>query len=137
MVKILSHIVVSVMLLLSATGTSINMHFCQGHLYDLAFNAPAQDCCENETDDHTCPHDHDMGKSPHCDDESIKIESSHDFIASGFTDVFEDLHSFELFSTSTHLPDIPEAEFTFVPGIFNFIKPPQQVVLSQIQVFLI
>ncbi len=138
MVKIISHIVLSVMMLFSVTGMTINMHFCQGHLYDLAFNAPAHDCCEYETNKNACHHDHDMAKSHHCDDESIKIESSHDFISSGFTFDFKDSHSFELFGTSQLMPESPVAINTSATRIFHYKKPPpQEVVLSQIQSFLI
>lgn len=126
------------MMLLSATGMTINMHFCQGHLYDVAFYAPAHSCCENNTDSNTCHHDHDMAKSHHCDDESIKIESSQDFVTSGFIFDFEDSHSFELFSTTPLMIESPVAEKTFTARIFNNKKPPpQEVELSQIQSFLI
>jgi hypothetical protein len=139
MLKVISHIALSVMLLFAATGMTINMHLCQDHLYDIAFNAPADDCCENDTDENTCHHDHDMAKSHHCEDESIKIESSQDFVVSGFTFNFEDSHSFELFfSTSQLMLESPVAENTSVTRIFNYKKPPpQEVVLSQIQSFLI
>lgn len=136
MFKVISHIALSVMLLFSVSGMTINMHFCQGHLYDMAFNAPAHDCCENDTDDNTCHHD--MAKSHHCDDESIKIESSQDFIAAGFSFNFEDSHSFELFSTSQLMLQAPVAKTTSATRIFIYKKPPpQEVVLSQIQSFLI
>lgn len=138
MLKITSHIVLSAMLLLSATGLTINMHFCQGHLYDMALNAPAHDCCENDTDDNTCHHDHDMTKSHHCEDESINIESSQDFITSGFTFNFVDSHSLEIFSTAQLILESPESEKSFTSRIFTYKKPPpQDVVLSQIQSFLI
>jgi hypothetical protein len=138
MLKVISHIALSVMLLFAATGMTINMHLCQDHLYDIAFNAPAHDCCENDTDENTCHHDHDMAKSHHCEDESIKIESSQDYVTSGFTFNFEDSHSFELFSTSQLMLESPVAENTSATRIFNYKKPPpQEVVLSQIQSFLI
>jgi hypothetical protein len=104
----------------------------------MSFNAPAHDCCENDTDDHACHHDHDLAKSHHCDDESIKIESSRDFLASGFTFNFEESHSFELFGTSQLMLESSFAEKTSATRIFHFKKPPpQEVVLSQIQSFLI
>lgn len=138
MFKIISHIVLSALLLFSATGMTINMHFCQNHLYDLAFNAPAHDCCESDMDDNVCHHDHDMAKTHHCDDESIKIESSHDFLASGLSFDFDNSHSFELYSTSQLILESPESEKSFTNRIFNYKKPPpQDVVLSQIQSFLI
>jgi len=130
--------VLSALLLFSATGMTINMHFCQGHLYDLAFNAPAHDCCENDLEDQVCHHNHDMAMSHHCDNETIKIESSHDFIGSGFSFDFEDSHSFELFNTSPLMIKSPGTEKSFTTRIFTYKKPPpQEVVLSQIQAYLI
>ena len=74
----------------------------------------------------------------HCEDESIKIESSQDFVVSGFTFNFENSHSFRLFSTSQLMLESPVAKNTSATGIFNYKKPPpQEVVLSQIQAFLI
>jgi hypothetical protein len=138
MVKVISHITLSLILLFSVSGMTINMHFCQGHLYDMALNAPAHDCCDNDSDDNTCDHDHDMAKSDHCDDESIRIESSRDFVASGLTFNFENSHSFELFGMSQWMLESPVVKNTYATGIFHYKKPPpQEVVLSQIQSFLI
>ena len=78
----------------------------------MALNAPAHDCCENDTDDNICQYDHDMAKSHHCDDKSLNIESSQDFITSGFTFNFEDSHSFELFSTYPLMLASPVAKNT-------------------------
>ncbi len=138
MVRIIGHMVLSALMLVPATGLTINMHFSQGHLYDLAFNAPAHDCCETDPDDNMCHHDHDRSKSHHCDDKSIKIESSQDFLVSGYSFDFENSYSFELFGTSPWLPESPDTEKSFTARIIDFKKPPpQEVVLSQIQSFLI
>lgn len=138
MVKVISHIILSALFLFSATGVTINMHFCQEKLYDLAINAPAHDCCESDQDVNACHHHHDMPKSHHCDDESIKIESSHDYLVSGFSYDFEALHSFDLFFTTRLLIEKPMTDQLTVVGVINYKKPPpQKVVLSQIQSYLI
>ena len=130
--------VLSALLLISATGMTVNMHFCQGHLYDLALNAPAHDCCEPAQDSKACHHDHDMAKPHHCDDKSIQIESSHEYVLTGFSFDFEDSPSFVLFGTSTLLIESPNTEKTATTRILNYKKPsPQEVVLAQIQSFLI
>lgn len=137
MLKIIGHIILSVMMLVSATGMKINMHFCQGHLYDLAINAPVDSCCENDSQDHTCYCDHDIPMSHHCDDESINIESNPDFLTSSVVFDFENPISSELFGTS-HLMSVSFiANHHFATRIFNYNKPPpQEVVLSQIQSYL-
>ena len=76
MIKLIGHMVLSGLLLVTSTGMTINMHFCQGHLYDLALNAPAHSCCEPDAGETACHHHHDMTKSHQCDDKSIRIESS-------------------------------------------------------------
>lgn len=138
MVKIFSHTILSALLLIPATGLTINMHYCQGHLYDLALNAPAHSCCETGADDNTCHHHHDMAKTNHCDDKSIRIGSIQDYVSSGFTFNFEDTHSFELFGTSTLLVEPADMDKPFTNRIINYKKPPpQEVVLSRIQSYII
>ena len=132
----------STLLLFSATGMTINMHFCQGYLYDLAVNVPAHDCCDNKSDDNTChhnqQHNHDQSKSHHCDNETIKSRSTDNFVVSDFSYNFENSHSFDLFCTNHLLAEIPEAVTSSNNIKFNYNKPlPQEVVLSQIQSFLI
>jgi len=139
MIKILSHIVLSALLLVSATGMTINMHYCNGHLYDLALNAPAHDCCGSDMDDNMCHHDHDMAKSDQCDNETIKIESTNDFFVSSYTFDFDNVHSIDLFFPTQLLIEESVTTESPVRGILNGKKPPptQEVVLSQIQSFLI
>jgi hypothetical protein len=138
MVKIISHTILSALLLISASGLTINMHYCQGHLYDLALNAPAHSCCEPDAGTAACPHHHDMAKPHHCDDKSIKIESSQDYVVSGFSFDFEDAHSFQLFGTSTLLIESPDTGKLFTTRLIDYKKPPpQEVVLAQIQTYLI
>ena len=139
MVKILSHIVLSALLLVSATGMTINMHYCNGHLYDLALNAPAHDCCDSGMDDNVCHHKRDQAKSNQCDNETIKLESTNDFFVSTYTFDFDNEHSIDLFFPTQLLIEESVTAESQVNGILNFNKPPptQEVVLSQIQSFLI
>ena len=138
MVKLLSHIVLATLLLFSGTGMTINMHFCQGHLYDLAVNKPARDCCEESLDGNTCRHDHNMTKPHQCDDESIKIESDHNYLSSGFTFDFEDSYSIKHFANEIFGFNSRGAEKSSTSKLFIYKKPPpQEVTLSQIQQFLL
>lgn len=145
MFKLIGHMVLSVLLLISVTGMTVNMHFCQGHLYDLALNAPAHDCCdpapdccEPLQDRRACHHDHDMAGPHHCDDKSIQIESSHEYVITGYSFDFKDPYIFILFSTPTLLIASAETETPFTTRIWSYKKPPpQEVVLAEIQSFLI
>jgi len=114
------------------------MHFCQGYLYDLALIAPAHDCCETDGIEDTCHHDQDQDKSHHCVDDTIKVESTNDFFVSSYSFDFENSHSFDLFFTTQLLIENPMTDESTVVGVLNYKKPPpQEVVLSQIQSFLI
>jgi hypothetical protein len=79
-----------------------------------------------------------MATPHHCDDKSIKIESSQDYVVSGFSFDFEDAHSFQLFGTSTLLIESPDTGKLFTTRLIDYKKPPpQEVVLAQIQTYLI
>ncbi len=145
MIKQLSHIFLSVVMLLSATGMTINMHFCQGHLYDLALIAPAHDCCEIDGTEHSCDgtedschHNHEKDKSHQCDDESIRFESTNDYFVSSHSFDFENSYSHDLFFSTLFSIENPKADDLTVVGVLNYKRPPpQEVVLSHIQSFLI
>lgn len=139
MFKTLSHIALSTALLLSVSGMTINMHFCEGHLYDMAFIAPAHDCCDSDVDENICHHDHDMTKSHECEDETIKFDILNDFNISTYTFDFDDIHSIDLLFPTQLLTENFVKDESPIIGILNFKKPPvtQEVVLSQIQSFLL
>jgi hypothetical protein len=135
-VKIFSHIALSTLLLLTASGVTINMHFCKGYLYDLALNIPAHNCCID--DDNICHHDQDQAETHHCDDKTIKIKATDDFLVSGFYPDFENYHSDDIFLETQIQVEKRGADDKADPRLFNFKSPPptQDVVLSQIQSFL-
>lgn len=51
MLKKFSHIILSMLLLLSTTGVAISKHYCSGNLVSVAFFSTAQACCD---DDNCC-----------------------------------------------------------------------------------
>jgi hypothetical protein len=80
-----------------------------------------------------------MENSNHCDDETIKLESTDDFFVSSYSFDFDEVHHIDLFNRTTILLEDP-CSANKTPGeIFNYKKPPllPEVVLSQIQSFLI
>lgn len=135
--KIFGHIALSFLLLLTASGVTINMHFCQGHIYDLALNIPANSCCAD--DDSMCHHDQNQAKTNHCDDKTIKLKATDNFLIYSFYPDFKNYHSDNIFFESQIQI---ENRITTVTGLtrLNYDnKPPptQEVILSQIQSFLI
>ena len=139
MIKFISHITLSVLLLLSATGMTINLHYCHDQLIDLALIVPAQSCCETSTRENHCHHGSIIDKPNHCDDETIGFESTSDYLISAYTLNLEDTPSFDLFYSTPLVPDGQRTRESTITTLFNFKKPPnpQEVVLSQIQSFLI
>jgi len=97
MIKQAGNILLSVVLLISFGGFSINMHYCHEKLYDLAIISEAHSCCDDVNHSHvtTCHADmetqqssHDCQKDDmepmHCENKSVKIESTDNFIISSF-----------------------------------------------------
>jgi len=124
---------------LSLTGLTFNLHYCQDTLYDIALNSPAKSCCENGAHEHHCHLDPDMNNSNHCDDETVKIESTDDFFVSFYSFDFEKLQHIDLFYTTNTLTDNQRSANNTESEVLNYKKPPTapEVVLSQIQSFLI
>jgi len=139
MIKLLSHITLSALLLISATGITINLHYCQDQLIDMALITPAEDCCESVAHENHCHHDLDIGDSNHCDDETVKFESTSDYVVSSYSFSFENDYAFDLFFTAQIIVEDYNTIETTTAIVQNFKKPPnpQEVVLSQIQSFLI
>lgn len=130
MIKSVSHIVLSCLLLVSVPGMTINKHYCHGQLIDRTVNHPAHSCCGNDTDQSQCNH---------CQDETISIEPVSDFLGTKFSPDLDPSFSISLFITSpisannVVKADRPEIQ------LINYKKPPgsPEVVLSRIQTFLI
>ena len=129
------HIAIAVLILISSTGFTINMHYCHDQLIDMAFLTPADSCCDIEEDGP----DQSQGSCPGCQEESIVVEPGDDYEVSTNIVKFENSHNTKLFLTSVILnyyQGIDEAANNEVP---QYKKPPpyQKVVLSQIQSYLI
>ena len=139
MAKIISHITLAALLVLTSTGMTINMHYCQGHLYDLAFNAPAHSCCEPDGKKHSCHHDQAQPVKHHCEDESVTVESTGDYLGSVYSFHFENNHSNDLFFITLMLDETPgDADFTSRFHLRDKKPPPvQEVELARLQRFLI
>lgn len=129
------HIAVAVLILISSTGFTINMHYCHDQLIDMAFLTPANSCCDTEEDSANQVQD----SCPGCQDESIVVEPGDDYEVSAITFNFENSHYTNLFLSSVilnYFQGINESTKNEVPW---YKKPPpyQEVVLSKIQSYLI
>jgi len=138
MFKKANHILVACFILVSTTGFTINLHYCHGKIYDLALFSPAHSCCESGSRGH-CHATGDLAGMNHCKDESIILESIEDYVGPCETISLESTHTIELFLTASILFNVQGSDDEFVREAPWHKEPPptQEVVLSQIQSYLI
>ena len=139
MFRLINHIVLSGIILLSSTGLTVNLHYCQDALYDIALNSPAESCIENGAHENCCHPDPDLENTNHCDDETVKVESTDDFFISSFSFDFEDVRQIDLLFPIHILSENQRTSNNYESEVLNYKKPPipPEVVLAQIQSFLI
>lgn len=143
MIKKVGHIILSLLLVVAIPGLTINFHYCQEAVYDIAFFSEAESCCSpgqiNRCDEIT-EHNHCKDQTEqqnHCEDETVIIEHIDDFIVTTF--------HFSHLSTVNMLFSVPLiAEHTNIskdiiqPVPDRDISPPNiQTVLSLLQTYLL
>jgi len=138
MFRKLLHIITAGLILVSITGFTINMHYCHDQLIDFAVFSPAQSCCDPGYEG-SCHENGDISKMNHCKDESLQVGSTDDYVGTSFTFSFENNLSIDLLLSATILYNFQAPEN--IPALetpWHKEPPPcQEVVLSQIQSFLI
>lgn len=137
MIKLISHIVLSAMMLLSATGLTISKHYCDNQLIDIGFITPADKCFEINACNN-CHHDDEMENANHCDDETLKFEKTSDYFVSFYSFRFDNVLPTDLFFSSQILSEDQRTVKFTAYRLLNYKKPPvpNEVVLSQVQSFL-
>jgi hypothetical protein len=135
----MGHIIISGLFILSMTGLTVNLHYCGEDLYDIALNAPADNCCDEEAHVHQCHPPEDNGHSNHCDDERLKVETTDVFIPSSFSVESSNIHIIDLFTETAYSTSFEGSGDPTSGRLLHFKKPPipSEVILSQIQSFLI
>lgn len=138
MIKKIIHMIIAALILVSTTGFTINLHYCHDQLIDLALFSPAQSCCDTAKED-PCEADNTISKKNHCEDESIVVETTDRFVSSSYVFSFENSHSIDLLLTASIIFNDQGVREQIVtePPWHKEPPPCQEVVLSQIQSFLI
>jgi len=134
------HMALSVLVAVSTTGLTLDMHFCRDRLYDIAMFSDAKNCCE--TGHHGDMECHDAAEEDphHCDDSTITVDPEEDlFLSSLSTEIPPGsvIHLLEAVRTSTVLPERNGSErFNKLP---RYRLPPtgKHDIYSMIQSFLI
>lgn len=132
------HIIVACFILVSTTGFTISLHYCHNEIYDLALFSPAHSCCETGSQGH-CHSTGELANMNHCEDESIVVESTDDYVGSSFEVSLENTHSIDLLLIASILFNAELSDDDIVTEAPWHKEPPpyQEVVLSQIQSYLI
>lgn len=103
------HISFALLLLVSTTGLTINFHFCDNRIYDIAFFGKADACCcmtGKDQDEHSKDLDYcdDVDhQENNCNDESIRIIHPDDFIISSI-DFFTDSNPVQKYLNALPVP---------------------------------
>jgi hypothetical protein len=127
------------LILISTKGMTINLHYCQDVLYDIALSSPAENCCEDAAHDHSSRQDSNKDKPIDCKDETVKVESTYDFIVSSNSFDFNDIQIIDLAHITSLSSENQGTTKITSSKVLNFKIPPvpPEVVLSQVQAFLI
>lgn len=138
MIRKALHIMAAAAVVISTMGITINRHFCQDQLIDLALYATAESCCD-VSNEAPCDPQEGLSQMDHCDDDSIVLEALEDFLGTSLAINFGSNQSTDLlFWIALHYssPGANEDIKSMVPDYY--LPPPyQEVELSQIQFFLI
>lgn len=133
-----------ILLVVSTTGMTIDLHYCYHELYDFGVFSQAENCCmpdEHEHNSTTVTHcNMDQHQQSDCEDETVTLGHVDDFLASVFSfnfnnnpvliNSFLSVQSFEGIFNSFALirKEIPKRDNA---------PPPLQLYLSLIQTYLL
>lgn len=150
MFRKISNITVALILLVSFTGFTVDLHYCKDKLYDVGILSEAMDCCESEAGQahsdhcdmsnmHSCceAEDHD---SRNCERKTVKIESPSDYYITSLSNNFK-LEPVSVVLANHYLPvlnDNSEGDYNKINSdYFHNISPPEtREVLSRLQSYL-
>jgi hypothetical protein len=134
------HMLLSSLVVVPVTGFTVNLHFCQGRVYDVAMFAPANSCCaEGRHGSPSCPET--LEKEPdHCNDSTIRVGSLDDLFFSPVSrntpvNIFTGL--FQPDRTNSQYPETYGGDRA--AGIPRYRFPPtgKNDILSRIQSYMI
>lgn len=110
MLRKITHISIVPLLLIATMGMTVNLHFCQQHLYDIGVFDAAKSCCEVPASDKQNDHHHCTPielPEDHCLDDQIQLPPVDDYLASSGLEINnEHLLQMVLFETTPVLADI-------------------------------
>ncbi|MFO7933124.1 MAG: hypothetical protein R6U78_03485 [Bacteroidales bacterium] len=85
MIRATIHMTLGVLVMVSAMGMTVNMHFCRDRLYDAALFSPATSCCETGEHRTAQCHETEVPDMDHCNHTTIQIDREEDLFFSVFS----------------------------------------------------
>ena len=82
MLKKISHIITSILLVVATTGITVSVHYCHEQLIDYGIFSEAETCCTtgmNDTGHMQCSPE--MTPGSHCEHKTISVEPVEDFFS--------------------------------------------------------
>ncbi len=130
----------SLLVTVSVTGFTVNMHYCSEQLYDVAMFAPVHSCCDALMHSPADCHDSPGMDQDHCDDRTIQVESANDLYPSSWSPGSSAGGTFQYIlsdHTALNRAGIPETDRP--SNLYRYRFPPtgKHDILSRIQSFLI
>ena len=144
MIKKTGHIVLSFLLLVSAVGMTVSLHYCQDKIYDIGLFSQAHSCCDPAMADHNKSRHHDHCDLSHqkksdCQDETITLDHVDNFVVavSGFN--FQNISFINLFFWKPFVSDLNYLSDIFVTRMPLWdVSPPEKLTfLSFLQAYLL
>ena len=89
MVKKISHIIFSFLLLVATVGVTFSTHYCGGTMQKMEVSSSHQSCCGD-------------GMCGQCENHVVTYKINGDYLASASTSLTQDIPSFNLFGITTY-----------------------------------
>ena len=145
MIRKISHIAIVLILLVSTTGLTINLHYCNNRIYDLSVYSEATSCCIEGSHEHNTKDElhHDCDSENHekdCKDKTVSIAPLHDFEKTINTYNVNNIESpsdlFFVYILLIEEPKLSNLASQLIPN-FNILPPNINVVLAMFQSYLL
>ncbi|MFC2111135.1 hypothetical protein ACFLQ5_01645 [Bacteroidota bacterium] len=136
MLKIVSHIIISSLFLISTTGLTINLHYSHNELYDIGLYTEAESCCGDLTQHNSCCAKEKQKNQ--CEDKTIEMKVKDDFNFTSSNCEIEPLSFINLFLFSSTLFDLSNIQDNDEIIPFIDISPTDPLkILSLLQSYLL
>ena len=152
MIKKLGHIFIALLLLISTTGMTVRLHYCNNRLYDVGIFSNAANCCMDVVHEHSQEAGHHQHKNKNnqdcnseshqkndCENDTVKVETVGNYVLSAFDFDFNSISFLNLFLSTSVVINLynPQDISTVEIPSWNISPPKIQVLLSLLQTYLL